>query len=65
MGQEDYQDAEKVDEVNEKKERVLNVIFFAHSVLFDDQSRIVADESTNGEEEEVNVDVKQEFGSNE
>lgn len=44
---------------------MLNIILFTHPVLLDNQSRIVADESTNGKEEEVDIDVEQEFGSNE
>lgn len=65
LSKDDDQDTEEVNEVNEKQEWVLDVILFSHSVLFNDESRIVADESTHGEEEEIDIDVKEEFGSNE
>lgn len=40
---------------------MLNVVLFSHPILFNDKSCIITNESANGQEEEIDVNVEKEF----
>jgi len=56
---------EDIDKVDEKIESMKDVVIITHSPLFNDASRIVADESTEDEQSSIQVDIEEESRLNE
>lgn len=65
MGQKDKQITENVDEVDEKVNRVPDVVLVAKAALSNDQLGVVENEATYNGKSDIQVHLEDEEGSNE